>query len=160
MKRRLIASLMALTLSTAFVSAQTVELVLMHTGLAEEDADLYLLEQLIDGGLNELFDRGFIGTNERPYAGSRAAFEAYKQSAEAAEGYVNIIVLVLASYPAPGSGPRVPDCYYKVIGVPSGAVRLTGDLKARAPATPSRLDLEKANGAMGKAVIAACAPSF
>ncbi len=160
MKRLLLASLMALTLSAALASAQTVELVLMHAGLAEEDADLYLLEHLIDGGLDGLFEKGFIGTNERPYAGSQAAFDAYKQRADAAESYVNVIVLILATYPASASGPRVPACSYKVISVPNGIVRLSGELKALAPATPSRLDLEKANGAMGKAIVMACATSL
>jgi hypothetical protein len=151
---------MALTLSATLASAQTIELVLMHAGLSEEDADLYLLEHLIDGGLNALFEKGFIGTNERPYAGSKAAFDAYRQRADAAESYVNVIVLVLATYPAPGAGPRIPDCSYKVIGVPDGDVRLSGELKGLAPATASRLELEKANGAMGGAMIAACAPSL
>jgi hypothetical protein len=160
MTRRLLAILTALTLTATLSSAQTVELVLMHAGLAEEDTDLYLLEHLIDGGLNALFDRGFIGTNERPYAGSQAAFDAYKQRADTPESYVNVIVLILASYPAPGSGPRIPDCSYKVIGVPDGAVRLSGTLQALRPATPSRLDLEKANGAMGGAILSACVPSL
>ncbi len=160
MKRRFLTSLFALTLSATLASAQTVELVLMHAGLAEEDAELYLVEHLIDGGLDALFENGFIGTNERPYAGSQAAFDAYKPRADAAESYVNVIVLVLATYPAPESGPRVPACSYKVLSVPNGIARLSGELRALAPATPSRLDLEKANVAMGRALITACASSL
>ncbi len=151
---------MVLTLSSALAAAQTIELVFMHAGLQEEDTDLYLLQHLIDGGLTELFDRGFIGTNEQPYAGSRADFNAYKVRGDASESFVDLIVLVLASYPAPGAGARVPDCSIKVLGVPNGAASFSGELKALAPATPSRLDLEKANAAMGRAIIAACASAL
>lgn len=160
MKRRLTTALMVLTLSTALASAQTVELVLMHAGLLEADADSYLAEHLIGGGLAELFERGLIGTNESPVAGSLAAFDGYTPRGDAAESYIDRIVLILATYPAPGAGPRIPDCRFKVIGVPDGTAVFSGEMGALAPATPSRLDLEKANGAMGQAIVAACASSL
>ena len=98
MKRLLIAVLLAALVSA--LPAQTIRVVLWFQappGLPEA-AVMDLSEAIIQGALDKSFESGFIGTNDRPRAGSLEVFQNYLPGEDSLEGFVDYELLIFADF--------------------------------------------------------------
>lgn len=153
MKQCIIAVLLAASVS--LVSAQTLRVVLWFEAdpALPATAALELSEMIIQGALNACFERGVIGTNDRPRSGTLDAALAYKPGTDAIEGFVDYEMVVFADFRQNGPEYKTPDCTYRLIRVADLAVRFSGKLPAQAAASMAKTDTDKACISMGAEMI-------
>ena len=153
MRRLAIAAFFALAAAAPRLVAQTIEVSVMERGVEPDGPASLSSEHVIAGMLDGLFESGFIATNARPAPGDDASFEAFSPGADAVEGFVDFVILVLAEY-APET--VVPACSYRILRVPDGAEVSRGKVPAATPVSTASIDIEKACMAVGSAISAAC----
>lgn len=132
---------MIISLLPAF--SQTVEIILIQDEGITTPRSLELSEFVVSGGLDALFESGFIATNARPVAGSRDQYLAVKPNYDTLAGSIDYLVIVFASYTATAvlEPPRLD---YRLMEVVSRNILKEGQIQPSRAANQTAVGIEKA----------------
>ena len=147
MKHTAVALILSVSAAFCPLVAQTVEVNLLVSADSDGESALRSSELVIEGVLDSLFETGFIGTNARPSGGSEESFKAWKPGTLTSDGFVDYVILVLASY---GKGLKVPSCVYALVRVSDGATVFKGEVPAEVPRTSLQADIDSACVSVGR----------
>lgn len=157
MTRKTMALTLLLAVALAGASAQTVRLSLLYEGQGEYVQAFN--EGLLDGAMSALFESGYIATNELPRPGDAEAFAAVKPSAADREAFVELVLAILARFPA-GDSPALPECSYRLWSVAKGRVLAEGELRSPAAAPRSPAEFSQALAQLGELAVKASLRAF
>ena len=116
MKKLILAGMLCLFSGLAL--AQTVSVQLVWNSQAEEKTILPYIQAVLGGCLMQLFDRGMMGTNTNPVAGTKETFESIRPDAESEEAYIDYIVVFFLDFKDIKTGPA--EIRYRLLSVASG----------------------------------------
>ncbi len=146
-------ALAACLVASVPAAAQTVQVVV----LADESSpgDPALWEALVEGCLDALFETGVIATNARPAAAPLDGFLGFEPGPANVGEYVDLVLLVFASFGRSGDAAMPPACRYRVLRPGSAPDLGSGELPAAQPASTGAEEVRRACRATGAAVAAA-----
>lgn len=157
MTRKTMAILLILALASAVTYAQTVRLSLIYEGRG--DYIQAFNEKFLDGAMAALFDSGFIATNDVPKPGAADVFAAIRPTADDREGFVELVLVVFARFPA-GDSPALPECSYRLINVSNGRVLAEGEIRSPAAAPRTSAEFSQATARLGELTVQASLRAF
>ncbi len=143
-----------LIISGFLLAAQTVEVNAVENENLSSEKTVALSEFIVSGCLDALFDSGYIGTNKRPLAGTKADFDAFSPGWESVEGFIDYHLVLFLEYSA-AELLLPPNIIFKLVSVDGGRIMGEGNLKHVVPASKGEADTQSACEEMGKRLVLA-----
>jgi hypothetical protein len=157
MKHTSILCLLLLAACITPIWAQTVEVILIQDEAISTPRSLELSEFVVSGGLDTLFEAGFIATNERPVIGTRNQYLELKPTYETLAGSIDYLILVFARYTI-ATVLQAPELEYRIMQVNSRAILKEGVIQPVQAANQSGAAIEKASVETGKLLVQTSLP--